>query len=99
MATFPNPTPYYVSGSTIAANNINVSTITSANIIGTTSTGGTVYVAPVQGHWYRYTHYECPLCGTVDVVKQRVYSRDESKPSDEQDRHIYKEIPCGYHFT
>lgn len=67
-------------------------------ILGTTGTGGTVYAEPLKPkYWYRFIHYECPLCGSIETIKERVY--DEPKPEDSTERHIDVASACGFHFT
>lgn len=37
-------------------------------------------------YWYKYTHYECPVCFGGDVIKERQYTK---KPKDYHKIHIY----------
>jgi hypothetical protein len=81
---------------------------TSLFLYNTTTTTGTSFTsnspaitfpkAPAK-YWWKFTHYECPLCGTIDTVRERVNVFDQAKPDNDEDRHIDKEMICGYHFT
>jgi len=46
-------------------------------------------------YWYRFFYEECPVCGSCNEWKERVY--DKPKPEDPQERHVYKQVwdYCG----
>lgn len=41
-------------------------------------------------YWYRFTYEECPVCGSGDEYKERVYRKP--KPKNVMKRHIYKQV-------
>jgi hypothetical protein len=45
-------------------------------------------VVPVnaQMYWILFTYYYCPVCGSCDTVRERVY--DIPKPKDRRRRHV-----------
>lgn len=93
------------SGSTSGAWITGTTSITAVNINqNTLSTPLGTHVLPAYNfktpkYWWKYTHYECPLCGSVDTVRERVNVVDQAKPEDENDRHTDVVIACGFHFT
>jgi hypothetical protein len=52
-----------------------------------------------QKYWWKYTHFECPLCGDVETVRERIDIYEQPKPEDPADRHIDVTLTCGFHFT
>jgi len=49
-----------------------------------------------RSYWYRFTYYQCVLCGKEEVYKERVYK--QPKPQKYWSRHIYEETACTNHF-
>jgi hypothetical protein len=43
----------------------------------------------LKKYWYKFFHYECPVCGRLDDWKERQYGTE--KPEDRSERHIYKQ--------
>lgn len=44
-------------------------------------------------YWYRIYHYLCPICGSDQISKRRIYSAP--KPDSEEERHEYRDAYCG----
>lgn len=42
---------------------------------------------PKSGYWYMITHYECPVCGACETIRERVY--DKPRPEDWRDRNEF----------
>lgn len=40
-------------------------------------------------HWYKTTVLECPLCGSGDVFRERIYG---DKPDDPYATYVHKEV-------
>ncbi len=40
----------------------------------------------VKTHWYKYYHTECPVCGSGEVKRERVYGR---RPENWGERHEF----------
>jgi len=45
-----------------------------------------------QKYYYRQTIYECPVCGSGETIKERVYGE---KPKDQIKIYCYEQIYCG----
>lgn len=37
-------------------------------------------------YWYLFTIYECPVCGSQDVIRERRYT---PKPKNYHERHLF----------
>ncbi len=42
-------------------------------------------------YWYLFNIVECPVCGSMDSYKERMYSK---KPKHRSDRHLYTQEYC-----
>jgi hypothetical protein len=49
-----------------------------------------------QQYWYRFTHYECVMCGYCQTDKERVY--DKPRPDRYEERHTYEQTTCSHHW-